>query len=82
MMRLPLLENVDLEPHWNDEIDNKLAMKQKLLFAKVQEKPCAVVQESSLSLALNHFAKLDIDYPIVQLDEGSFERLTHKFKEI
>ena len=23
MLRLPLLENVDLEPKWNDEIDNK-----------------------------------------------------------
>ncbi|CAA6824169.1 MAG: Type IV fimbrial assembly, ATPase PilB, partial [uncultured Sulfurovum sp.] len=65
MMRLALLENVDLDPHWNDEIDNKLAMKHQLLFAKVQNKPCAVVQKSSLSSALNYFAKLDIDYPIV-----------------
>jgi len=82
MMRLPLLENVDLEPHWNNEINNKLSMKHELLFAKVQNKPCAVVQKPSLPQALNHLAKLDIDYPVVELDEGSFERLGHKFREI
>jgi len=82
MIRLSLLENVDLEPFWNDEIDNKLAMKQHLLFANVQSKPCAIVQKESLALALNHYSKLDIDYPIIELDEGSFERLRHKFREI
>ena len=82
MIRLALLENVDLEPFWNDEIDNKLAMKQHLLFANVQHKPCAIVHKEHLALALNHYSKLDIDYPIIQLDEGSFERLQHKFREI
>jgi len=82
MLRLPLLENVDLEPHWSDEIDNKLAMKQNLLFAKVQGNPCAVIQKETLSIALNHFSKLEIDYPIIELDSGSFERLRHKFREI
>jgi len=82
MLRLPLLENVDLEPYWNDEVDNKLAMKQDLLFATVQNKPCAVVQKDTIATALNHFSKLNIDYPIIQLDNGSFERLQHKFQEI
>jgi len=40
MIRLPLLENVDLNPHWNDDIDNKLAMKHELLFADVENKLC------------------------------------------
>ena len=74
MMRLPLLENVDLAPHWNEEINNKLAMKHNLLFANVQNKPCAAVQRSTLASSLNYFAKLDMDYPIIELDEGSFER--------
>jgi len=82
MIRLAFLENVDLEPFWSDEIDNKLAMKQSLLFATIEGKPYAIVQKKSLPLALNHLSKLDIDYPIVELDEGSFERLTHKFREI
>jgi len=82
MIRLPLLENVDLEPHWNDDIDNKIAMKHELLFANVDNKPSAIVQKKTLAQALNHFAKLNLDYPIVELDEGSFERLGHKFREI
>jgi len=82
MIRLPFLENVDLAPHWSDEIDNKLAMKQNLLFAIVQNKPCAVIQKPTLASGLNHLAKLDHDYPVVELDEGSFQRLKDKFKEI
>ena len=82
MIRLPLLENVDLNPHWNDDIDNKLAMKHELLFADVENKPSAMVQKKTLSQALNYFAKLNLDYPLIELDEGSFERLGHKFREI
>ena len=82
MVLLAELENVDLEPFWSEEIDNKLTMKQQLLFALVQGKPCAIVQRETLAMALNHYAKLDNDYPIVQVDEGSFERLGHKFREI
>jgi len=81
-MRLPFLENVDLEPHWDESINNKLAIKQNLLFAMVQNKPCAIVQKETLSSALNHFAKLEIDTPIIEIDEGSFGRLKDKFKEI
>jgi len=82
MIQLPLLENVDLEPFWNEEIDNKLAMKHDLLFATVHNNPCAAVKRESLATALNCLSKLDINYPIVELDEGSFERLGHKFREI
>ena len=82
MIRLAFLENVDLEPFWSEEVDNKLAMKQSLLFATIESKPCSIVQKKTLSLALNHLSKLDINYPIVELDEGSFERLSHKFREI
>jgi len=82
MIRLAFLENVDLEPFWSEEVDNKLAMKQSLLFANIKSRPCAIVQKKTLSLALNYLSKLDINYPIVELDEGSFERLSHKFREI
>ena len=82
MLRLPLLENVDLEPHWNDKVNNKLAMKHDLLFANVQNEPSAIIQKATLASALNQLAKLDLDYPVVELDEGSFERLRHKFREI
>ena len=82
MLRLPLMENVNLEPFWNDEIDNRLAMRHYLLFANVQNRPCAVVKRETLPVALNHLSKLNIDYPIIELDSDSFERLDAKFREI
>jgi general secretion pathway protein E len=81
-MKFPLLENIDLEPFWNEDINNKLAMKHQLLFANIETVPTAVICRENLSMALNHLSKLDVDYPIVELDEGSFERLSHKFQEI
>jgi general secretion pathway protein E len=82
MMRLPFIENVDLEPFWSEDIDNTLAMKHHLLFAFVQEKRCTIVDKSTIAIALNHLAKLDIDYPIVEVDADSFDRLRNKFLEI
>jgi len=82
MIQLPFLENVDLEPLWNEGINNKLAMKHNLLFANVDDYPSVVVENKNLAMALNHLATLDMTYPIVELDTGSFERLLQKFKEI
>jgi len=82
MIQLPFLENTNLEPVWNDEIDNRLAMQHHLLFANVKNQVSAIVKKETLSIALNHLAKINIDYPVVELDEGSFERLSHKFQEI
>ena len=82
MIKLPFLENVDLEPLWNEGVNNKLAMKHNLLFANIDDYPSVVVEHKHLAMALNHLAKLDVNYPIVELDTGSFERLLQKFKEI
>ncbi len=81
-MRLPFIEDIDLEPIWNDDVNNTLAMKHNLLFAMVQGKECTIVQKSTLSTALNYLSKLDIDYPVVEVDSDSFERLQNKFREI
>jgi len=82
ILKLPLLENLDLEPFWNEEIDNALAMKHNLLFASIREQKCAIVTKKYLAMALNHFSKLDLDFPIIEVDEDSFERLKNKFLEI
>ena len=82
MIKLPLLENMDLEPYWNEEINNKLAMKHHLLFANINNIPTAVIKKDSFAMAFNHLSKLDIEYPLSELDEGSFERLYNKFQEI
>lgn len=82
MIQLPFLENIDLDPLWSEEVDNKLAMKHHLLFANIHNHPTAIVQRETLATALNHLSKLNINYPIAELDRGSFERLSQKFREI
>ncbi len=53
-LRLPLLENLDLEPFWSDEIDNALAMRHNLLFASMGEQKCSIVTRDYLAMAFNH----------------------------
>ncbi|MCK4440389.1 MAG: type II/IV secretion system protein, partial [Sulfurovaceae bacterium] len=81
-MRIPFIENIDLEPIWSEEIDNILAMKHNLLFASVQDEKCAIVEKETLPMALNYLSKLDIDNPIIEVDIDSFKRLQNKFLEI
>ncbi|RUM74524.1 MAG: type II/IV secretion system protein [Sulfurovum sp.] len=81
-MQLPFIEDIDLEPIWNDSINNNLAMKHHLLFAKVEEEDSIIVEKKNLSSALNYLSKINIDYPIVEVDSESFERLHNKFLEI
>lgn len=81
-MRFPKLQDVNLEPLWDEEINHKLAIKHDLLFSEINAIPTAIVTESSLSEALNYFSKISLAYPINMVDEESFERLKNKFLEI
>jgi len=81
-MQFPRLEDVNLEPLWEEEINHKLALKHALLFSTLEGKKTAIVEQKSLGDALNHLSKLSLDYPITLLDEESFERLKNKFLEI
>jgi len=81
-MQFPRLQDVNLEPLWEEEINHKLAIKYALLFSEINGVRTAIVTESSLSDALNYFSKLSLPYPINLVDEESFERLKNKFLEI
>ncbi len=81
-MQLPQINDVDLEPRVEEGIDHRLALKHSLLFSTVDEVPAAIVRESSLAVALNHFSKLDLDWPVYQTDDESFGRLRNKFLEM
>jgi len=81
-MHFPRLQDVNLEPLWEEEINHKLAIKHSLLFSLVNEKKTVIVEENTLSDALNFLSKLSLDYPIIQLDTESFDRLKNKFLEI
>ena len=81
-MSMRILQDVDLEPLWEEEINHKLAMKHGLLFSEIEGEKYAVVTASRLADGLNYLAKLERDYPVLQVDEESFERLRNKFLEI
>ena len=81
-MHFPRLQDVNLEPLWEEEINHKLAIKHALLFTEVNGISTAIVTEETLSESLNYFAKLSLSYPINLVDQESFERLKNKFLEI
>ena len=81
-MHFPRLQDVNLDPLWEEEINHKLAIKHSLLFSMVDEVKTCIVEESTLGDALNYLSKLSLDYPVNIVDAESFERLKNKFLEI
>jgi len=81
-MHFPRLQDVNLDPLWEEEINHKLAIKHALLFSEINGVNTAIVTSDTLSEALNYFSKLSLSYPINLVDEESFERLRNKFLEI
>ncbi len=78
-MQFPHLQDVNLEPLWEEELNHKLALKHSLLFSEIDGVKTAIVEQNTLGNALNHLSKLSLDYPITLLDEDSLERLKNKF---
>jgi general secretion pathway protein E len=81
-MYFPRLQDVNLEPLWEEGINHKLCIKNFLLFSDINDIATAIITDSTLSEALNHFSKLSLTYPINIIDEESFERLNNKFLEL
>lgn len=81
-MHFPSLQDVNLEPLWEDEINHKIALKHNLLFSEINGVATSIVTLESLADALNYLSKLSLSYPINLLDSESFERLKNKFLEI
>ena len=81
-MQIPHLADVNLEPLWEDEYNPKIAIKYDLLFSEIEGTKSAIVKKESIAHALNHLARLGLDYPVVMVDDESFERLKNKFLEI
>ncbi len=81
-MHFHRLQDVNLDPLWEEEINHKLALKHSLLFSMVDNVKTCIVEENTLGDALNYFAKISLDYPINIVDADSFQRLKNKFLEI
>jgi len=81
-MQFPRLQDVNLEPLWEEEINHKLSLKHSLLFSQIDGVNTCIVEEATLADALNYLAKLPLDYPVTMVDAESFQRLKNKFLEI
>ena len=82
MLHFPHFKDIDLEPLWEEGVNHKVALKHDLLFTIIEGEKYAVVNKKTMSNALNHFAKIGLDYPVCTVDEESFERLRNKFLEL
>lgn len=81
-MHFPTLQDVNLEPLWEEEVNHKISTKHALLFSLHNDEKVCIVTESSLGEALNYLAKLPFRYPVYRVDAESHERLKNKFLEI
>jgi len=81
-MQFHQLQDVNLEPLWEEEINHKIALKHSLLFSTVEGINSCIVQQDTLGEALNYLSQLPLDYPVILVDADSFERLKNKFLEI
>jgi general secretion pathway protein E len=81
-MQFPRLQDVNLEPLWEEELNHKIALKHALLFSEIEGVKTCIVQQETLGDALNYLSKLSLAYPITLVDAESFERLKNKFLEI
>ncbi|WP_456431065.1 GspE/PulE family protein [Nitratifractor sp.] len=82
MLKIPRLEQVDLEPYWSEEIDHKTAMQHFLLFAEEEGEHVAILHPEHIAEGLNFLAHLGLDFPVYTVDEESYERLRNKFLEL
>jgi len=81
-MQLPILEDINLEPLLDDDIDFHQALKHDLLFTTHAREPIAVVNRENLAPALNHKARIGNDYQVYLVDDASFENLKNKYLEL
>ena len=81
-MQLPILEDINLEPLVEEDIDFRQALKHNLLFTTLGREPIAVVNREHLAPALNHKARIGNEYKVYLVDDASFENLKNKFLEL
>ncbi len=78
---IPEFFDLDLSPEYVEGVDIDLAIKNSLLFTKIDGKRYVVLNKNNLIDSFNYLSKLDIDMPLAFLDDDSYERLYHKFLE-
>ena len=82
MLQTPVLHNLDLASFEPESINVDLSVRNYLLYTKIDDIVTAIMCEEYLVEASNFYSKLDIQLPLVLLDEPSYERLYNQFLEL
>lgn len=79
-MNIQEIHDINLSPY---ELDSyALALKNYVLFTKIDEKVVIAISKEYMSISLDFLSKESYEYETVFLDEISFEKLYNKFLEI
>ena len=72
----------NLEPYEPEGIDIKLSVHDYLLYTKIEGEVTALLTKNYLVEASNFYNKLEMDMPLMLLDESSFNKLYNRFLEL
>jgi len=82
MLNLEPLHDLKLNIFEPDGIYTDLSVKNYLLFSEIDGEVTALICERYLIEASNYYTKLPKKYPLIMLDEDSYERLYNRFLEL
>ncbi len=82
LSNIPEFFDLDLFPEHVEGVDLDLAVKNSLLFTKIDDTIYTIIDKDNMSDSFNYLSKIDIDFPIATLDKESYDRLYHRFLEI
>jgi general secretion pathway protein E len=79
-MNIEQIHDVNLEPYEVEDLS--VALKNYVLFSKVGDVLHACVNEDYMESAFEYLSKLKEEYPVLFLDEESYDKLFNKFLEL
>ena len=82
MLHLEYVHNFKLEAYEPAELVTELSIKNYLLFSEEKKVVSAYVCDKYLTQAMDYYAKLEQKYPLVVLDEDSYDKLYNRYLEL
>ncbi|MDR1460723.1 MAG: Flp pilus assembly complex ATPase component TadA [Campylobacteraceae bacterium] len=76
------IHDTNLEPFEIGTEELNIALKNYVLFSKIDNILCACITENYMDVAFEYLSKQGLEYRVVFLDEESYDRLLNKFLEL
>ena len=82
MLNLEAIHNLELEVYEPEDLNVDVSVKNYLLFSELDGVVTAFVCERFFTQASNYYTKLETKYPLLMLNEDSYDRLYNRFLEL